>query len=167
MSKYQDPVIAKYIDLLKSKCGSIRAYYEGEPVRVPVSDIPCVLISKRTTQVGPHTNAEDEHAIGMAITLITDIRKDLSTDDDMAKVAAGVSSLYEIMEGRNADYSLKDTSILGVLRHNQNVDLTNNLRTDLSTVTRVDYSQTLQDRPSGQVQVECRLDFVAYFTHVR
>lgn len=165
--KYQDPIIRKYMDLLRGKCGAIHTMYEGEPIKIPASDLPCIMISKRTTQVGHLTNADDEHAVGMSITLITDVRKDLSTDDDIAKVVAGVSTLYDIMEGRNADYSLKDSSILGVLRHYPVLDAANNLRTDLGTVTKVDYGQTLQGRPGQDWQVECRLDFVAYFTQVR
>lgn len=167
MPTYQDPVIAQYIALLKAKCGDLVAFYEGEPIKIPMSDLPCVMVSKRTTSVGPLTNADDEHAIGMAITLITDVRSDLSTDEDIAKVVAGVSSLYRLMEGRNTDYTLLDSSILGVLRHNPVVDAANNLRTDLSTVTKVDYSQTLQGRPGQEWHVEARVDFVAYFTQVR
>lgn len=164
---YLDPIIQKYIELLKEKCGGIKSFYEGEPIKIPSVDLPCVMISKRETRVGPLTNAEDEHGISLSLTLITDVRKDLSTDDDIAKVVAGVTTLYELMEGRNADYTLRDTSILSVLRHNPILDAAHNLRTDLGTVTRIDYGQTLQGRLPESWTVEARIDFVAYFTQVR
>jgi hypothetical protein len=164
---YSDPIIAKYIALIKANTGAIKMFYEGEPIRIPGSNYPCAIISKRETRVGPLSNAEDEHGIGMSITVITDVRSDLSTEESIAEVVAGVASLYEIMEGRNADYSLKADSLLAILRHNIAVDLNNQLRTDLSSVTRVDYGQTLKDRPREEWSIEARVDFVAHFSQVR
>ncbi|MEK7992890.1 MAG: hypothetical protein AAB403_03700 [Planctomycetota bacterium] len=164
---YSDPIITKYIDLIKANTGALKVFYQGEPVRIPASNLPCAIISKRETRVGPLTNAEDEHGIGMSITIITDIRQDLSTDESIAQVVAGVASLYDIVEGRNADYSLKDESLLSILRHNIAVDLTNNLRTDLTSITRVDYGQTLRDRPREEWSIEARVDFNAHFSQVR
>jgi hypothetical protein len=164
---YQDPIIAAYIALIKVNTGAIKMFYQGEPVRIPSSNLPCAIITKRETRVGPHTNAEDEHGIGMSITVITDIRQDLSTEENIAEVVAGVASLYEIMEGRAADYTLKTDSLLSILRHNIAVDLANNLRTDLGSVTRVDYGQTFKDRPRQEWSIEARLDFICNFTQVR
>lgn len=165
---YQDPIIAKYIALLKAKAGgSIKSYYQGEPVRIVKDNLPCAIISKRETRVGAHTNAEDEHAIGMTITVITDIRKDLSTSDNNAQVVAGVATLYDIMEGRNADLTLKPTSVLSILRANLLVDAAHGLRTDLGTVTRIDYGQTLMGRAPEEWTIEAHVDFVSGFTQVR
>lgn len=164
---YQDPIIQAYIDLIKAKQGAIKTFYQGEPVRIPASDLPCAIISKRETRAAPHTNAEDEYAVGMSITVITDIRQDLSTEDAAASMVAGVSSLYEIIEGRNADYTLKDTSVLHILRHNIAVDSARNLRTDLGSMTRVDYGTTLRERPREEWSIEARVDFFSTFTQVR
>jgi hypothetical protein len=164
---YQDPVLRTYIDLIKANTQVFKAFYEGEPVSIPASNFPCIMISKRETRVGALTNAEDEHAIGISITIIADVRKDLSTDENIAKVVAGVSSLYDLMEGRNADLTLKSSSLLGILRSNPLVDSAHGLRTDLGTVTRVDYGQTLRDRAPEEWSIEARVDFQGYFTQVR
>jgi len=77
----------------------------------------------------------------------------------------GIASLYDLMEGRNSDYMLKDTSILDILRSNINLDVANNLRTDLGLLTRVDYGVT--DREPGVWTVEARVDFTCSFLQTR
>lgn len=164
---YRDPIISTYEDLIKAGTSSIKFFYQGEPIRVPASNLPCAIIAKRETRVGTLTNAEDEHGIAMSITVIADIRQDLSTEESIAKAVAGVATLYDIIEGRNADYSLKDESVLGILRSTPVVDAANNLRTDLGTVTRVDYGATLRDRAQEEWSIEARVDFVVAFQQVR
>ena len=132
-----------------------------------MSQLPCLIISKSQTETRQFTNAEDEQSIGLNIILITDIRQDLSTSENDTKIVEGIATLYENIEGRNADYTLKDTSILGILRANQLLDVTNGLRTDLKTVSRVSYGETLRDRNPEQWTIEARLEIVAYFTQVR
>ncbi|WP_425905728.1 hypothetical protein [Nitrobacter sp. TKz-YC02] len=158
MATYTDPIIKKYIDLIKTNTSALKAFYQGEPIRLPVSNLPCAIISKRETRVGPLTNAEDEHGIGMSITIVADVRKDLSTEDNIAKAVAGVSTLYDLIEGRNDDLTLKDQSILGILRSNIVVDAARNLRTDLGSMTRVDYGTTLRDRAPEEWSIEARID---------
>jgi len=164
---YEDPIIKAYIDLIKANTGAIKVFYQGDPLRIPVSNLPCAIVTKRETRAGTLTNAEDEHGVVMSITVITDVRNDLSTEESIKQVVAGVSTLYEIMEGRDADYTLKDTSILGILRGNIAVDAANNLRTDLGSQTRIDYGTTLRDRAPEEWSIEARVDFVASFSQVR
>ncbi len=164
---YSDPILSKYIDLLKTKAGTIKVFFQGEPLRIGASQLPCVIISKRETMVGPHTNAEDEHKVGITLTVVTDIRSDLSTEDAQANVVAGIATLYDLVEGRNVDYTLKDTSILDILRSNPVVDSTYGLRTDLGTITRVDYGQTLRDRHKEEWSIEATIQLVAHFTQNR
>jgi hypothetical protein len=162
---YADPIITKYQDLIKAHGGAIKSYYQGDPLRIAASMLPCCIISKTATNVGPLSNAEDGHEIGLRITIITDVRQDLSSDESYANIVEGVSSLYDLMEGRNADYTLKDTSILDILRSNITVDADNNLRTDLGSLTRIDYGVT--DREPGVWTVEARVDFTCNFLQVR
>lgn len=162
---YSDPILQKYIDLIKSHNGEIKAYFQGDPLRVGASLLPCCIISKTGTNVGPLSNAEDGHEIGLCITIITDVRSDLSSEESNAKIVEGISSLYDLMEGRSADYTLKDTSILDILRSNITVDADNNLRTDLGSLTRVDYGVT--DREPGVWTTEARVDFTADFLQTR
>ena len=167
MATYTDPVIAAYTSLIRANTSAIKAFYQGEPIRLPASNLPCAIISKRQTRVGVLTNSEDEHGIGMSITIVADVRKDLSTDDNIAKAAAGVSTLYDLVEGRNDDLTLKDGSILGILRSNIVVDAARNLRTDLGAMTLVDYGATLRDRAPEEWSIEARVDFVASFNQPR
>lgn len=163
--RYEDPIIKKYIDLIRSKTSVFKVYYQGDPLQVPASEKPVCIISKRDTIASTFNNAQDEHLVALSITVITDIRKEFSTAEDIQKAVAGIASLYDIMEGRTSTYALKTTSILGILRGNINVDLANNLRTDLSTVTRVDYGTT--QRGEGEWSIEARVDFVAHFVQTR
>lgn len=165
MESYLDPVLEKYIDLIKANNGAIKSYYFGEPIRFPSVDLPCLFISKKTTNVDPITNTEDQHNMMLTMTLVTDVRSDLSTQD--ANFTAGIATLYNIMEGRNADYTLKDTSILGILRSNLIVDGVNQLITDLETVTRIDYSHTMANRTPQEWWILSTIDFVCKFTQVR
>lgn len=164
---YSDPILAKYITLLQTSQPDIKVYYQGEPVRVPSSSLPCAIVSKHATRVTPLNNQADQHSIVLSITVIADIRSDLSTEENIAKITAGVSSLYNIVEGRKADYTLKDTSILQILRHNNSLDTANNLRTDLGSVTEVDYGMTLRDRAPEQWSIEARISFIATFQQTR
>lgn len=164
---YTDPIISKYIDLIKTNTSAIKQFYQGEPIRIPATNFPCAIISKRETRVSALTNAEDEHGIALSITVIADVRQELTTEDSIKNAIAGVATLYDIIEGRDADYTLKDDSILGILRSNPLVDATYGLRTDLGTVTRVDYGATLRDRAPEAWSIEGRVDIVVYFTQVR
>lgn len=164
---YADPVLTKYIELIKDKTSAIRTFYQGEPIRIGTSELPCCIISKTATAAGPLNNAEDQHQIGLRITIITDIRQDLSTEDSRAKMVEGISTLYEIMEGRNDNYTLKDTSILDILRSNLTVDAAHNLRTNLGSLTRIDYGTTMRDRSPEEWTTEARLEFEAVFLQDR
>lgn len=164
---YIDPIIQKYIDLLKANNGEIKAFFQGEPTKVAVSLLPCVFISKGQTNVGKITNVEDQHEIGLSVALVTDIRKELSTNENDNHVVEGVAKLYDMMEGRDATYVLKTTSILNILRTNQLVDVDNNLRTDLTSITTVDYGETLQERNPAEWRIEARINLVAHFIQNR
>jgi hypothetical protein len=162
---YADPVISAYIELIRANTGEIKEFYQGEPIRVPASNFPCAIISKRQTRVAPASNAEDEHGIALSITIIADVRKDLSSDD--SAVTAGIGLLYDLVEGRNADLTLKENSLLGILRGNLLVDDAHGLRTDLGAQTVVDYGLTLRDRAPEAWSIEARVDIVASFHQVR
>lgn len=164
---YKDPIIQKYEDMIKAAMPQFKIFYQGDPTRIPASNLPCCIITKRETGVRASTNSQDEHAIGMNLTIVTDIRADLSTVENDAKVIEGVATLYDLIEGRNADYTLKASSVLQVLRTNQLVDGQNNLRTDLSTITRVDYGSTLRNRNPEEWSIEARIEFVAHFIQIR
>jgi hypothetical protein len=47
------------------------------------------------------------------------------------------------------------------------LDAAKNLRTDLGSMTRVDYGTTLRDRAQDQWSIEARVEFVCSFSQVR
>jgi hypothetical protein len=165
MDTYIDPVLRKYVDLIKANTGAIKAFYYGDPLRIPSVDLPCMFIAKRMTNVDPLTNTEDQHNMAITMTIVSDVRADLSTQDDISHIIAGVSTLYDLVEGRNADYTLKSTSLLGILRQNLLVDT--NLITDLETVTKADYSKTLSNRMPSQWVIQASVDISCKFVQVR
>jgi hypothetical protein len=165
MSAYKDPVIWKYLNMITEAMPEVfKGVYQGDPIRVPYAMLPALVISKDGTDAGVMTNAEDGHEIRMILTVITDVRSDVS--DDRA-VAPGIASLYDILEGRGADYKLKDHCVLNVLRHNAVVDAANNLRTDLSTITKAEYGMTVGKRDEEAFGIEGQVRFTANFIQVR
>lgn len=167
-SKYIDPIINAYIELFKEKNTGIKAWYQGDPLRLPASEFPIGMLAKQETRITQVTNAEDEHGIAMYLTVVADVRKELSTQEDDQKIIAGIAQLYDIIEGRDSTtFALKDDSILDILRTNQLVSAQYNLRTDLSTITRVDYGETLRDRDPSMWSIEARVEFVAHFIQNR
>jgi len=167
MEIYKDPIIKKYIDLIQSVVGMsfFKGVYYGDPIRVPVSNLPALIISKDETRVSNLTNADDEHLIALTLTVITDIRADIQDDKS---IAPGTATLYDIMEGReSATLKLKAKSLLHILRNNLSVDTALGLRTDLGSITRVDYGMTVGKREQEAWAIEAQLEFIAHFTQLR
>jgi len=165
---YNDPIIKKYIQLIEAKTdGIFRGYYQGDPIRIPSSKLPAIVLSKAQTRIGPLTNAEDEHGMAMILSVVVDIRDEISDD---TQIAPGVARLYDIMEGREeATYKLKANSLLNILRTSILVDATYNLRTDLSSITQADYGLTIGKRSQegNGYAVEGQIEFIAYYTQLR
>ena len=169
---YNDPVLSKYINLIKDNMpGVFKWFYQGDPFRIPSTNLPALIISKSNTLIGPLTNAEDTHSIGISITVVTDIRNDRDGNNgsnDNIDMTPGIATLYNIIEGRDdTTYALKAQSILGILRKNQLVDQAYNLRTDLNTLTKADYGLTMGKRTAEGYATEGSIDFLANYVQNR
>lgn len=166
MQPYKDPIIEKYIQLVKTAMpGVFKSFYQGDPIRVPKSSIPALIISKSQTRVAPHTNAEDAHDVGLILSVIVDLRDEIKDD---VQLTPGIGQLYDIIEGREeATYKLKTNSILNILRTNILVDATYNLRTDLASITNVNYGLTIGKRALDTYAVEGQVEFLATYTQLR
>ena len=167
MELYKDPIIKKYMELITGIVGEgfFKYLYYGDPIKIPASNLPALIISKDETRVGNITNTEDEHLIALILTVVTDIRADIN--DDKA-IAPGISSLYDIIEGREeATLKLKEKSIMHILRNNVDVDTTLGLRTDLGSITRADYGLTVGKREQESWAIEAQVEFIAHFTQIR
>lgn len=165
---YKDPIIKKYFDLIKAKMESkFKMYYQGDPIRIPKSGIPALIISKRETQIGHLNSSEDEQQMRIVLTVVCDIRDEINDDKEFVP---GMAMLYNLVEGRDpSTYQLKDDTILDILRTNELVDASLNLRTDLGSVTKADYGITIGKRDQKEVSyaIEATVEFTAYFTQIR
>ncbi len=165
VDQYQDPILKKYADLITANNNVIKRVYYGDPIRVPVSDLPCLILAKISTSVKNMTNTEDMHNVRISLTVVTDVRDTISEDKTMV---SGTNALYNLMEGRDpATYALRADSLLGIIRHNVELDDAQNLRTDLSTATSVDYGMTMGKRKAEAWSIEGTLELTAVFTQVR
>lgn len=150
---YKDPVISAYISLIKQYTGdTIKKFYYGDPIRIPRSNMPAIIIAKRSSSTSYLTNAEDKHEITMIFTVVTEVTKDISTDTSLVP---GIASLYDIIEGRDpATLKLKNSSLLSILRHNVDVNAALQCFTDVSTPTKIDYGMTLGKRQEDSFGIE-------------
>jgi hypothetical protein len=159
---YKDPVLAAYEALIKAKTSAFKTFYQGDPLVPPGSSLlPVVIMEKVNTDIAKLTNASDTHSMQIGITVIVDVRTELNANTELAP---GIAQLYDLIEGRNADYTLKATSLLDILRKNVNVN--GNLRTDLSTLTRADYPP-MRQRSRDAWTVEGRVMFISHLTQTR
>ena len=165
MEPYKDPIITKYTSLILAAIpGVFKSTFQGDPIRLAKSDYPALIISKSRTRVGPHTNSEDEHEIALILTVVVDVRAEIN---DSKEITPGIAKLYDIIEGRDAQYKLKSGSILNILRTNIAVDASLNLRTDLGSITTANYGLTIGKRAQDTYGVEGSIEFIASFNQLR
>lgn len=162
---YKDPIIAKYQQLIETTMpGVFRGVYQGDPMAIPQSNLPALIISKSQTTIGPLSSAEDDHQLSLILTVVTDIREERSDDPQMVP---GIAKLYDIIEGRDSNYKLKANTILDILRSNITVDSALNLRTDLGSLTRADYGLTIGKRAQDAYAIEGQVEFTARYSQIR
>lgn len=162
---YTDPIIAKYQQLvLTAMPGTFKGVYQGDPMNIPKSSLPALIISKAQTTIGQLTSAEDDHELSLILTVVADIRDERSDDPEMVP---GIAQLYDIIEGRDENYKLKTGTVLNVLRSNITVDAALNLRTDLGSLTRADYGLTIGKRAQDAYAIEGQVEFVARYSQLR
>lgn len=163
--EYLDPILKKYGDLITGATKQFKRVYYGDPIRIGTSELPALVIAKIDTRVANITNVEDQHTVRLSFTVVTDVRETINEDKTMVR---GVNQLYNLMEGRqNTTYQLKTDSLLYILRHNVELDVSQNLRTDLSTMSRIDYGMTMGKRLEKGWSIEGTLEVTAHFIQIR
>lgn len=162
---YADPIIKKYIDLIKDNRNDIKKYFNGLATRVAASECPAIMIGIDSMAINDFSNVEDEHRINLILTIVTDIRKNF---EDTIRIDNGINRVVEILSERNEDtFKLKDNSILNILRNNVNIDPTHNLRTDLGTITVVTPKEVAVGRIPGYWSTEGTIRFQSHFIQER
>ena len=160
----QDPIIKLYFDLIKKSApDAFKAFYYGDPIRIPASFLPAVIGTRRMTQTTYGTSQEDEHSMQIVLTVVTDIRKDIS---DETQLVPGWNRLFDIVEGRDpTTLLLKTTSLLNMIRHGY--ALANNVWTDVRTATKVDYGLVSNKRAPGAWSIEAALTTTCTLVQIR
>ncbi len=162
---YLDPILQKIFTLLKDNLdpATIVSFYQGDPLMIPKSNLPCLIGVKDTTDIADESNAEDRHLMNYVITVIIDIRDYL--EEDMADVHVADQKMWDLFEGRNEDYTLKTNSIVDILRKNE--DLGNNAHIDTTQAMRVDYGFTIGKRGERSWACEGYLNVPVFYSQLR
>lgn len=134
---YKDPIIRKLIEKLTEEGPeALRGrYIYGDPVLIGKSRLPACFITKERTDIRVGDNMNDEHLITVALNVVYDARADLNTPGEVI----GMNSLYDIVEGRLDDYSIRPDSLAGIMRKYQVLDGDNRLFVSVGSDTEIVY----------------------------
>ena len=161
---YEDPIVQKYLDLIKSKVGGIKGFYNGTLYQIPLSKMPLVMLDIEGVEVSEFSNVEDQHIVSLVLTFVADMRKD-TTAAQLLEI--GFGKVLDVLVGRSSDYALKENSILYVLRNNLDIDASNNLRTDVGSITVATPREVATGRMPGFWSAEGTIRFKAHFIQTR
>jgi hypothetical protein len=164
---YVDPIIQKYLDLIKTNTNTIKGFYNGFLGQIPASMLPAVILQVEKTEAQSLSTSEDEHRISLVLTYIADIRPTLLEKSGEMPLATGLNAVLDALVGRESTYTLKTTSILHILRNNLNVDTNNNLRTDVQSFSVVTPAEIASGRFPGNYSAEGTIRFNAHFLQTR
>lgn len=153
---YKDPIIAKIIELFEANGPTELAgkWHHGDLLMPEASDLPLGYVTKDQTLMQPATTMEDEHLQLMVCTVIYDATNDLDASYGMV---AGMSGLFELMEGRNDDYTLKPDTLLYQARNSQQID--NNMWIGVGSPVQINYGLGVGRRGPGMFSVEATMRF--------
>ena len=161
---YEDPIIKKILDNIDAADGgAIKTYFHGDPLFVAKDDLPCLIGAKDTTEIGDFSNASDYHRMTIVLTLVIDIRQFF--DETPKNIHVGFQKLYDIIEGRESNFTLKSTSLSDILRKNHN--LGNNANIDLEVPMNIDYGFTVGKRGEETWAQEANIRLSVYFPQLR
>ena len=146
-----DPIIAKLINLFNTQgLDELKnRYYFGDPIQVNPAELPAVFITKDNTRIKSASNAQDSHRINLNINVVYNLKDVMSQS---LETITGYDKLYDILEGRNDDCTLKSNSLAGILRESQ--DLASNMFIDLESDLSIDYGIRNQMRGPNLITVE-------------
>jgi hypothetical protein len=148
---YRDPFITKLISVFNAE-GSPELknrYFYGDPLQVPKNQLPACFITRDSTRVTTNTNGEIQTEADIVINAVFDLTRDFNQAFDNITSS---NTMYDCFEGRNADYTLKDTSLVYILDKHQSLDT--NLWINLNAPIEPDYGVSIEKRGPGIYTVE-------------
>lgn len=117
-TQYKDPILQAVINHLEKHANrDIKTYYYGDVLLVPKTELPVISVAIDATRIAVDDTGTDKSTVPLVISVITDIGDNPNRDFD---VMAGTNSLYEIVIGRNDDFTFRKDSLAYILRaHDQ------------------------------------------------
>lgn len=157
---YKDPILTRIKEVLdRDGPKELKGRYGfGDPGQVNKSQLaqPMAFISYEDQSFMDNTSAELESTLPVVINVVVDMTKDFGQGLD----AYSHMQVTNIACGRNANFSLREDSIVGALRKNQDLSKTEDdlqLYLDPQTPTRVEFDY--QNRDKGVVTAEALIHF--------
>ena len=160
---YKDPILSRYLDLIRNNRSDIKTFKVGDPLEINLdtTQLPAVFISFDRQEFSEETNMTDSHRVSITISVVTDVRS--SWEGAGSAVVDAINKLTEIVVGRDNDYTLNDKSIMYLLRNNVNMGLS--LYTDVGSATVADFG--VATRPPEEFAIQANLSLIAYFSQQR
>lgn len=154
MSQYKDTVVDTVIEFLKKTLpqGYFQQYFYGDPIQIPTSLMPCVVVEKQQTDIIAENTAKDRLVYVINIKLIYNKKNDFGKTSNEV---IGVRALEEFAEGRDpVTNKFNPNTIAGILRTGftlGNLIVDQQLQIDYGVVPRP------QDTLTGEAQIRCTL----------
>lgn len=160
MAKYKDPVLERVKEWMNEHGPKeLRGRYGvGDPGVVNKAQLarPMAFISYEDQSFAMSAS----HELGSTMPIVIDVVHDMTKDFGQGLDATSHLAVTELACGRNADFSVGEDSIVGVLRNHQDLSKTEDslqLFVDLATTTTVEFDY--QNRDKGLVTAEARVRF--------
>ncbi len=166
MARYKDPILNRIKEILdRDGPKELKGKYGiGDPGVVNKSQLPMCFISYEAQSLIDSTSAEWQSTLPIIVNVVYDMSRDFGQGLN----ATSHSSLIELVCGRNDDFTIRDDSILGALRKNQDMTAegdTYQLFIDVGTPTDIDFDY--QNRNKGLVTAEAVVRFRVITSQLR
>ncbi len=116
--QFQKTIIDTIKDLLVANLptGYFRGFFYGDPVVIPTSFLPCVMIEKLSTQISHGPTGMDRMTTSVMIKLAYNRKEDFGKTPDEILGVRKLEEFAEAIDDTTKEYSL--VSVMGILRKN-------------------------------------------------
>lgn len=160
MKNNDDPVLKRIKSLLNEHGPKeLRGRYgTGDPGIINKSQLAQPMAFVSYEDQGFDMSAS--HELGSEMPIVIDVVHDMTKDFGQGLNATSHLAVVDLACGRNKDFSLRDDSIVGVLRNHQDMSQTeDNLQLFLDVGKKTTVEFDYQNRDKGLVTAEARIKF--------
>lgn len=141
-------VVTSVLQLMRNTFqDQMKAYYEGDPLKIPVDNLPCIIVDQTAIRARQDATSSDDLRSEVRIKIVYDKRPDFDASDDVDMTERKLRRLIEGRHPQTGSY-LKGT-LLEALRTHMTLGGTT-LGMD------VDVKYDLQPRPGGLITSEAQ-----------